>query len=94
MMKLKRTEFFAYMCGDNDRVIGFSRHFSRLAAEKYYGNPRRFYKGSSHSDFYVTIYEGREKFETDLSGGYVIDYKTKTLTRKEIDEKTKNNKKA
>lgn len=81
-MSKKRLEYFAFSANEFSRTIHFTRHFSKYSAQKHYGDLRRHYRGSAQSDYYLSIYEGREEFERSLGDDYIIDYKGKTLTPK------------
>lgn len=81
-MSNRLTEYFAYICTDRpQKVIHFTRHFSRFAAEKHYGNLSRHYRGNPTSDYSLAIYT-REQMVSDLGPHYAIDFKAKTLTEK------------
>lgn len=78
----KRVELFAYVSNEFTKTIHFTRHFSKFAAEKHYGDTSRHWRGGAHSDFYLTVLT-RDELEA-LGKDYEIDWKERTLTpRKE-----------
>lgn len=75
-----RSEYFVYVIGEYSwRIISFSRHFSYEAAERAGHKRKPKYRGSSATDYEVTILT-REKLEQMAQeGNYLINWKYQVL---------------
>lgn len=80
---MKRTEYFAYTISSyQSSVLHFTRHFSYYSAQRYYGDLSKHYRGTSSSDYTLSILTHEKMEETFIPDLYSIDWKAKIITKK------------